>query len=108
MIQEVVWPITKRILTFTGIGIFAAGGITSIIMAADQPADPVEDPWDGLIDLVPVAIGGLTGIACIVVGLPLKVIGERRINANAKLSLKMFDIAPKNTLAPGVAITIRF
>jgi hypothetical protein len=96
------------IITFTGIGIFAAGGITSLIMAANPPDDPDEDPWDGLIDLVPVALGGLTGIACIVVGVPLKAIGESRINAKAKLSLKTFDIVPNCSMALGLGMTLMF
>ena len=96
------------IITFTGMGIIAAGGLTSLIMAANPPDDPDEDPWAELRDLVPVALGGLTGIACIVVGIPLKVIGESRINAQAKLSLETFYIVPKNAIALGVGITIRF
>lgn len=96
------------IITFTGIGIIAAGGITSLIMAANPPDDPDEDPWHDLKDLVPVALGGLAGIACIVVGVPLKVIGESRINGQAKLSLKGLEIVPKNSLALGVGITLRF
>ena len=54
------------ILTFSGIGIFAAGGITSLIMSANPPVDPDEDPWYKLKDLVPVALGGLAGLACVV------------------------------------------
>jgi len=96
------------IITLTGIGIFAAGGITSLIMAANPPADPEEDPWHGFIDLVPVALGGLAGIACVVVGVPLKAIGEHRINANARLSLKMFDTVPNNSMAFGLGMTFRF
>ena len=96
------------IITFTGLGIFAAGGLTSLIMAANPPDDPDEDPWAELRDLVPVALGGLAGIACIVVGIPLKAIGESRINAQAKLSLKTFDIVPKNSMALGVGFTLRF
>ena len=96
------------IITFAGIGIFAAGGITSLIMAADPPDDPDEDPWYKLKDLVPVALGGLIGITCFVVGIPLKVIGENRINANAKLSIKAFNIVPKNSTALEVGITLRF
>ena len=96
------------IITFTGMGLFAAGGLTSLIMAADQPDDPDEDPWHALKDLVPVAIGGMAGIACIVVGVPLKAIGEKRINANVMLSLKMVEITSKNSIAPGVGITLRF
>ena len=96
------------IITFTGIGIFAAGGITSLIMAANPPDDPDEDPWYALKELVPVALGGLAGITCVVVGIPLKAIGESRINANAMLSLKMFDIVPKNSLAFGLGVTLIF
>lgn len=96
------------IITFTGMGLFAAGGLTSLIMAADQPDDPDEDPWHELKDLVPVAIGGLAGIACIVVGVPLKAIGDSRINAKAMLSLKIVEIVPKNSMVPGVGITLIF
>ena len=108
MHKAVVMRKAGIILTFTGIGVFAAGGITSLIMAANPPDDPDEDPWYKLIDLVPVALGGLAGITCIVVGIPLKVIGESRIKAKATLSLKKFDIVPENSMALGVGITFRF
>ena len=38
----------------------------------------------------------------------IKAIGERRINAQAKLSLKTFDIVSKNSMALGMGITLRF
>ena len=96
------------ILTLSGFGAIVAGGITSIIMAANQPADPDKDFMGDLIDLATVALGGIAGLTCIAVGVPLKAIGERRINANAKLSLKMYDIVPKNSMAFGLGVTLRF
>jgi len=96
------------ILTLTGLGIFTAGGITSIIMAANPPDDPNEDPWYKLRDLVPVALGCLAGLSCIVVGLPLKAIGERRINAKAVLLLRKLEMLPGNSMAIGLVMTVRF
>ena len=108
MLKAIAMRKAGIIITFTGIGIFAAGGITSLMMSANPPDDPDEDPWYKLKDLVPVALGGLAGGACVVVGVPLKAIGEHRINANARLSLKIFDTVPKNSMAFGFGITLRF
>ncbi|HBE42978.1 MAG TPA: hypothetical protein DDW27_17600 [Bacteroidales bacterium] len=96
------------ILTLSGISAIVAGGITSLIMAANPPADPNEDFMADLIDLVPIALGSLAGLACIVVGVPLKAIGESRIDAKAMLSLKMYDILPKNSMAFSLGLTLRF
>lgn len=96
------------ILTLSGFGAIVAGGITSIIMAAKPSADPDNDFMAELRDLAPVALGGLAGLACIAVGVPVKAIGESRINAIVKLSLKTFDTVPKNSVALGLGITLRF
>jgi hypothetical protein len=45
MRKDIAMRKTGIILTLTGLGIFTAGGITSIIMAANPPDDPNEDPW---------------------------------------------------------------
>ena len=108
MLKAIAMRKAGIIITFTGMAIFAAGGITSLIMSANPPEDPDEDPWYKLKDLVPVVLGGLAGGTCVVVGVPLKAIGEHRINANARLSLKMFDTVPNKSMAFGLGVTLRF
>jgi hypothetical protein len=92
------------ILTVGGVGIVAAGYITSAIWLGTNSLEG----WDVFKTLIPFYLGALVGIPATVVGIPLWAIGNHRINAKAKLALKTFNIVPENSLALGLGITLRF
>ena len=54
-----------------------------------------------------ICFGGLVGIPCTAVGIPLWAVGGKR-KTKAELTLQKFNIAPENSMAVGVGITIRF
>ena len=93
---------TGMILTLSGVGVavtsFTIG--VSIILNCNF--------WD-----CPSAAIAVTGWACMagmattVVGIPLWAIGGSR-KAKAELALQKFNIAPKNSMAVGLGITLRF
>jgi len=52
-------------------------------------------------------LAGLVGIPCTVIGIPLWAVGGGK-KAKAKLTLRNFKIAPENSMAVGLGITLRF
>ena len=92
-----------RIVTFTGLGIAAAGCFTSAIWTENFKGESGE----GFITLVPLAIGLAVSIPVAFVGFALSGVGADR-KAKAELGLKKFDIIQKNSLALGVGITLKF
>ncbi|MBG0858580.1 MAG: hypothetical protein IQL11_03685 [Bacteroidales bacterium] len=91
------------IVTFTGVGIAAAGWISSSIWAGNFKGESGE----GFITLAPFFIGMAVGIPAAIVGIPIWTIGGRRIK-KAVLAIKRFDTKPENSLALGLGITLRF
>jgi hypothetical protein len=90
------------ILTFGGVGIVAAGYITSAIMMG-QPKKPDEY----MEDVIPFVLGICVGIPIAIVGIPFWVIGGIK-NAKAEIALRKFDFKTNNSMAVGIGITIRF
>ena len=100
------------ILTLTGLGMWATGWIiTSKLGEGISPDKELEFGLLGNIDLIlamaPAFIGTYVGIPTAIAGIPLFVIGGIR-KSQAELALKKFDIVPKNSMALGVGITLRF
>lgn len=91
------------IITFTGVGIAAAGWISSLVWIENFKGESGE----GLIAIAPFFIGMAVGIPTAIVGIPLWTIGGMRIN-KAVLVIKRFDTMPENSMALGLGITIRF
>jgi hypothetical protein len=92
------------IITLGGVGIGVTGSIIgAILMNKDDP----KNPYLGLGGAVILMLGVTVGLATTVVGIPIWIIGGKRIN-KAALALKTFNIAPENSLALGLGITLRF
>ena len=85
---------TGMILTLSGIGV-AVTGIIIYLSARDE--------FGAVLGFNSVIVGTATTIA----GIPLWAIGGSR-KAKAELALQAFNIAPKNSMAVGLGITIRF
>ena len=98
---------TGMILTFSGLVIVITGVVVGIEIGdipSDDEYDPNKNQWKGLkVGL----LSGLTGMAAIVVGVPLYATGTSRY-VKAEIALKKFDIKPENSMALGVGITLRF
>jgi hypothetical protein len=99
-----------KILILSGFGIFIASNIVGYTLALRPSDDPINEPFGrgfaaGVYILL---IGNGVALASTVVGIPLLVIGNHRINAKANLALKTFNIVPENLLALGLGITLRF
>jgi hypothetical protein len=98
---------TGMILTSCGVGIVAASYIVGV-MIGENPSDDTDGTWsDYSIALGVIGIGGTIGIAAAIVGVPLWLTGGSR-KAKAELTLQKFNIAPENSMALGLGITIRF
>jgi hypothetical protein len=91
------------IVTFTGLGIAAAGWISSSIWSGNFKGESGE----GFITLAPFFIGMAVGIPTTIVGIPIWAIGGIR-KTKVEIALKKFDIVPENLMALGVGITFRF
>jgi hypothetical protein len=98
---------TGRALTLSGGGVM----VTSIIIGAIALYAPTDEPlvcrcgpWVGLFY---VGLVGVAGMATTIVGIPLWAVGGSR-KAKAELTLQKFNIAPKNSMAVGLAVTMRF
>ena len=91
---------TGLILTFSGVGIVAAGYIASGIWSGSNSLEG----WDAL---GPLSIGTLIGIPTSIVGVTIWGIGVTR-KTKAEIALMKFDIKPENSMALGVGITFRF
>ncbi len=97
---------TGRALTLTGAGVVATGIVLGIIFLY-MPGEPGGD-MDGLLAAFYVTgIGGLVGISCTAVGIPLWTVGGSR-KTKAELSLQKFNVAPENSMGVGLGVTIRF
>jgi len=92
-----------KILTFSGVGIVAAGYITSVIWSNTTSLEG----WDVFMTLIPFAIGGVIGIPTAIIGIPLWIIGGSK-NAKAEIAIQKFNIVPENSMALGLGITIKF
>ena len=99
---------TGRVLTISGISIIAAGIVTGVIMLnTAEPTGPPEDPHGSMLGYGVIALAGMIGIPCTLVGVPLWSVGGSR-KAKAELSLQKFNVTPENSMALGLGITIRF
>jgi hypothetical protein len=85
---------TGMILTLSGIGAVVTG-IIIYAGAGDENGSALG------------AISGMIGIAVTIAGIPLWVAGGNR-KAKAELTLQKFSLAPENSMAVGLGITIRF
>jgi hypothetical protein len=98
-----------RILITSGFGIFIASNIVGYTLVHRSSDDPSDEPFGrgftaGAYILI---IGNGVALASTVVGIPLLIIGGKRINKIA-IALKTFNIVPENSLALGLGITLRF
>lgn len=91
------------ILTLGGVGIAAAGCISSLIWEGNFNVES----GSGFVVLVPAGISLAVGVPATIVGIPLWAIGSQRIN-KASLAFKTFNIVQENSLALGLGVTIRF
>jgi len=91
------------ILTFSGVGIVAAGYITSAIWSSSNSLEG----WEVFKTLIPFYLGALIGIPISIVGIPLWAIGGIR-NAKAEIALKKFDFKTNKSMAVGIRILISF
>jgi hypothetical protein len=97
-----------RTLTLTGLGVMATGIVSGAIMLNNaKPHGPPEDPHGSMLGYVVIGLSGMIGIPCTLVGVPLWAVGGSR-KTKAELSLQKFNIAPENSTALGLGITIRF
>jgi hypothetical protein len=97
-----------RALTVTGLGVMATGIVSGAIMLNNvKPHGPPEDPHGSMLGYVVIGLSGMIGIPCTLVGVPLWAVGGSR-KTKAELSLQKFNIAPENSTALGLGITIRF
>jgi len=95
-----------RALTITGLGVMATGLVTGIIFL-NIPGEPGGD-MDGLLPaFFFMSIGGLVGISCSAVGVPLWLTGNSR-KTKAELTLQKFNIASQGSMAFGLGLTIKF
>lgn len=91
------------ILTFSGVGIVAAGYITSAIWSSSNSLEG----WEVFKTLIPFYLGALIGIPISIVGIPLWAIGGIR-NTKAEIALKKFDFKTNKSMAVGIRILISF
>jgi hypothetical protein len=99
---------TGRVLTISGAGVFATGFVAGIIMMNTPGNGPPEDPHGNLLGgFFVICLGGLVGVVSSAIGIPLWAAGGSR-KAKAELTLQKFNIAPKNSMAAGLGITLRF
>jgi hypothetical protein len=99
---------TGRALTLSGVGVLATGFVIGIIMMNTPAPDNSHDDMNGLLSgFYVICLGGLACIPCTLAGIPLWAVGGSR-KAKAELTLQKFNIAPKNSMAMGLGITIRF
>ncbi len=95
------------IVTLSGFGIVVASYIVGNNIAnipSDDPYAPNKNQWEGLTVGL---LSGLTGMATIVVGVPLYATGTSRY-VKAEIALKKFNTSPENSTALGLGITLRF
>ena len=95
------------IVTLSGFGIIVASYVVGNHIAnipSDDPYQPNKNQWKGLTVGL---LSGLTGMAAIVVGVPLYATGTSRY-VKAEIALKKFDIKPENSMALGLGITLSF
>jgi hypothetical protein len=99
---------TGRTLTLSGVGVFATGFVFGIIMMNTSDSGNSDEDMNNLLPgFYVMCIGGLVGVTCSAVGIPLWVVGGKR-KTKAELMLEKFNIAPTNSMAAGLGITIRF
>ena len=91
------------IVTFTGVGIAAAGWISSLVWIENFKGESGE----GFIALAPFFIGMAVGIPTAIIGIPIWVIGGIK-NAKAEIAIRKFDFKTNNSMALGVGVTLRF
>jgi hypothetical protein len=85
---------TGMILTLSGIAV-AVTGIIIYASARDENGSALG------------VISAMVGIATTIVGIPMWAAGDNR-KAKAELTLQKFNVAPENSMALGLGITIRF
>jgi hypothetical protein len=98
---------TGIIFTICGVAATATAFIILEVQASRSIQNPVEIFEFVMGSHAASAIIGTVGIASIVVGIPMWAVGGSR-NAKAELKLQKFNIAPKNSMAIGLGITLRF
>jgi hypothetical protein len=99
---------TGRALTLSGVGVFATGFVIGIIMMNTPAPDNSHNDMNGLLGgFYVICLGGLVGIPCTAVGIPLWTVGSRR-KAKAELTLQKFNIASENSMVIGLGVTLRF
>jgi len=98
---------TGRALTLTGVGVMATGIVIGAIMWNTPANNPPEDQHGPLGAFYVICLGGLVGIPCSAVGIPLWAVGGNR-KAKAELTLKKFNIVRENSMVVGLGITLRF
>ncbi len=91
------------IMTFSGVGIIAAGYLTSVIMANSGTSED----YRVLQSLIPLAIGAYVGIPISLIGIISWNTGAGR-KKKAEIALQKFKLPLEKSMALGVGITIRF
>ncbi len=91
------------ILTVSGVGLAIGGYIATAIWSSSTSIEG----WGVFQTLIPMVIGASVGIPTSLIGISLWAIGGSR-KKKAELTLLKFNMPPKNSMALGVGITIRF
>jgi len=98
---------TGRVLTLSGVGVMATGFVIGAVMWNTPTNNPPDDRHGPLGAFYVICLGGLVGVPCTAVGIPLWAVGSSR-KAKAELTLRKFDITPENSMAVGLGIRLRF
>jgi hypothetical protein len=94
------------VLTLGGLGTVVTGIILANIPGDNDP-DNTGDPAHDGISIWAIAFIDIVGITFTAAGIPLWVVGGCR-KAKAELTLKKINIAPENSMALGLGITLKF
>ena len=89
----------------TGVGILAAGLITTVILRETVSEDLGLESV--IIVLAPAFIGIYVGIPTAIVGILLSIDGSIG-KSKAEIAIQKFNIVPENSMALGLGITFRF
>jgi hypothetical protein len=98
---------TGRVLSLSGIGVMVPCIIIGVISMNEINTGPDGSPEGPPSGLFYVGLVGVIGTTCTVVGIPLWAVGGSRM-AKAELTLQKFTLAPENSMAVGMGITLRF
>jgi hypothetical protein len=101
-----------KTLTLCGTGVLVTGITAGVIMMntpvpGQEPDDPYIDSSNLMKGIFIIGLSSLVGIASNAVGIPLWVVGGKRM-AGAEIAIKQFGYRTTYSMPVGLGITIRF